>query len=229
MRSPLPAAAERLLERAVRESSSVERRVEALDGRSFRIRIDGLGIDLTLRADGGRLHVTDEDARPADATVRGTPLDLLRLARQRNIASRLHGSGVELTGRVHVAEQFAELLRLALPDLEEEAARFIGDIAAHRAGNAIRGLAAWLRKAVDALELDTAEYLTEESRLLPTRYEAEALFSAVETLRDDVERAAIRVERLARRASGTHDVSRAARVDDTARGRRRMLGGGETR
>jgi len=229
MRSPLPAAAERLLERAVRESSSVERRLEALEGRSFRIRIDGLGIDLTLRAESGRLRVTGDDERPADATVRGTPLDLLRLARQRNLASRLHGSGVELTGRVHVAEQFAELLRLALPDLEEEAARFIGDIPAHRAGNAVRGVAAWLRKAATALRLDTAEYLTEESRLLPTRYEAEALFAAVDTLRDDVDRAAIRIERLERSARPGHGEHRSARRDDAARDRRRVRGGGETR
>ncbi|MFS8608955.1 MAG: hypothetical protein LOD94_13350, partial [Gammaproteobacteria bacterium] len=57
MRLPLSAAAERLLERAVRESSSVERKLEALEGRSFRVRVEGVGLDLTLRAEGGRVRV----------------------------------------------------------------------------------------------------------------------------------------------------------------------------
>src|SRR5690606_5525444 len=156
MRLPLSAAAERLLERAVRESSSVERKLEALEGRSFRVRVEGVGLDLTLRAEGGRVRVIENDAAPSDVTVRGTPLDLLRLVRQRNIASRLHGSGVELTGRVHVAEQFAEVLKLALPDLEEEAARFVGDIPAHRAGQAARAFVAWLKRSGRAFELNTA-------------------------------------------------------------------------
>ncbi|MFO7285817.1 MAG: SCP2 sterol-binding domain-containing protein [Gammaproteobacteria bacterium] len=226
MRLPLSAAAERLLERAVRESSSVERKLEALEGRSFRVRVEGVGLDLTLRAEGGRVRVIENDAAPSDVTVRGTPLDLLRLVRQRNIASRLHGSGVELTGRVHVAEQFAEVLKLALPDLEEEAARFVGDIPAHRAGQAARAFVAWLKRSGRAFELNTAEYLTEERRLLPTRYEAEALLDAVETLRDDVERAAARLERLERRLRGRRQGS--ARADDDARDPRRAVGG-ETR
>ena len=224
MRLPLSAAAERLLERAARESSSVGRKLEALEGRSFRVRVEGLGLDLTLRAEGGRPRVIENDSRAADVTVRGTPLDLLRLARQRNIASRLHGSGVELTGRVHVAEQFAEVLKLALPDLEEEAARFVGDIPAHRAGQAVRAFVSWIRKTARSLELDTAEYLTEENRLLPTRYEIEALLTAVETLRDDVERAEIRLERLERRLRGLRAEGQ-ARADDEARDPRRAAGG----
>lgn len=194
------ATIERLLERAVRDSISAEKRLELLEGRSFRIRVDGLGIDALLVVESGRLRVLAGDDRQADATVRGTPLDLLRLVKERNVASRFHGSGVELTGRVHVAEQFAEALALALPDLEEELSRLIGDVAAHRVGHLVRGFSAWIEMAFEALQLDSAEYLTEESRMLPTRYEAEALFAAVERLRDDVERAEARLERVERAA-----------------------------
>lgn len=184
---------ERVLERGVRESSSAAQRAAELEGATLRIRVEGLGLDVVLRVDGGRIRVVRDDVLAADATVRGTPLDLMRVLASGR-ASRLPGSGVTVTGRVHVVERFAALLRLALPDPEEELSRWVGDVAAHGAGSAARAAGRWAARAFDALTADTAEYLTEESRLLPTRPEADALFDAIERLRDDVERMEARIE-----------------------------------
>jgi ubiquinone biosynthesis protein UbiJ len=60
-------------------------------------------------------------------------------------------------------------------------------------------VSAWLRRAGDALRMNTAEYLQEESRAMPAPLEASAFYSDVERLRDDVERAAARLARLERR------------------------------
>ncbi|HEX6995760.1 MAG TPA: SCP2 sterol-binding domain-containing protein [Gammaproteobacteria bacterium] len=190
---------ERLLERGVRESSSAAQRAAELEGAALRIEVDGLGVDVVLSVDGGRIRIVRDDALAADATVRGTPLDLLRVSAAGR-ASRLPGSGVTLTGRVHVVERFAELLRIALPDPEEELSRWVGDVVAHQAGSAARAAGAWAARAFDALTADTAEYLTEEGRLLPTRAEADALFDDIERLRDDVERIEARIEILRTRA-----------------------------
>jgi ubiquinone biosynthesis protein UbiJ len=187
---------ERLLERGVRESATATALAAELDGASLRIHVEGLGVDVLLRSDGGRIRVVSDRGAPADATVQGTPLDLLRVFGAGG-ASRLPGSGVTLTGRIHVAEQFAELLRIALPDPEEELSRWVGDILAYWAGDAARSARDWTFKAFDALTADTAEYLTEEGRVLPTRYEADALFTDIERLRDDVERTEARIDRLA--------------------------------
>ena len=192
----LLARIERLLERGVRESATATALAAELDGASFRVHVEGLGADIVLRAESGRIRVISDRDAAADATARGTPLDLLRVFAAGG-ASRLPGSGVTLTGRIHVAEQFAELLRIVTPDPEDELARWVGDILAYRAGSAARSVGAWTRKAFDALTADTAEYLTEEGRVLPTRYEAEAFFASVERLRDDVERLEARLDRLA--------------------------------
>jgi len=189
---------ERLLERGVRESATAAKRAAELEGDALRIVAEGLGLDVVLRVENGRIRLHRDGHVPADAVVRGTPLDLLRVFAAGS-ASRLPGSGVTVTGRVHVVERFAGLLRVALPDPEEELSRWVGDIAAHRAGSAARSAAAWARKAFEALEADTAEYLTEEGRLLPTRYEADALFDEIERLRDDVDRAEARIDLLRER------------------------------
>jgi ubiquinone biosynthesis protein UbiJ len=62
----------------------------------------------------------------------------------------------------------------------------------------MRGMGSWLVRAGDALRMNTAEYLQEESRAMPAPLEAHAFYDDVERLRDDVERAAARLARLER-------------------------------
>ena len=90
------------------------------------------------------------------------------------------------------------MLKLARPDLEGEVAKWLGDVPAHALGEVARGLGAWLGRAGAALRMNTAEYLQEESRAVPAPFEAQAFYSDVERMRDDVERLAARLARLER-------------------------------
>ena len=95
---------------------------------------------------------------------------------------------VELTGDAATAQRFQKLLDFAKPDLEEELSRFIGDVAAHRIGRS-RGASATGRATCPrTMGGNIREYLQEESRDLPSRYEVERFARQVGTLRDDVER-----------------------------------------
>jgi ubiquinone biosynthesis protein UbiJ len=144
------------------------------------------------------------DARPhgerraASATLRATPLDLLRLARSADVSS-LKGTSAEIAGSPEIAERFAALLKLARPDLEDALARWVGDVPAHALARAAQDAGGWLLRAASALRLNTAEFLQEESRVLPAALEAQAFYADVERLRDDVERAAARLALLERR------------------------------
>jgi len=213
------AVLERALNREIAESTPARDLLADLDGDSFAIDVRGLGLRCVLRAAGGRVAV--EAQRPALARPRGpapetrktpslglashttatlsaSPLDLLRLARAADLAT-LRGTDAKITGSPEVAERFAKLLKLARPDLEEHAARWLGDVPAHALGEAARGAGAWLRRAVRALRADTSEFLQEESRALPAALEAQAFYADVERLRDDVERAAARLARIEHR------------------------------
>ena len=103
-----------------------------------------------------------------------------------------------LSGDLDVAERYARMLKLARPDLEEEVAKWVGDVPAHALGELVRGVGAWLTRAGGALRMNAAEYLQEESRAMPAPLEAQAFYSDVERLRDDVERLAARLARLER-------------------------------
>jgi ubiquinone biosynthesis accessory factor UbiJ len=191
---PFLKVVEHELNRLVGESTAAMELVERLNGTTFAIHVEGLGLTTALHADGARLHL-DTDAENATATLRATPFDLLKLARAGGVSDvkRTHAS---LSGDLQVAERYSQILKLARPDLEDEISKWIGDVPAHALGEVVRGASAWLTRAAGALRMNTAEFLQEESRAMPAPLEAEAFYADVERLRDDVERTAARLARL---------------------------------
>jgi ubiquinone biosynthesis protein UbiJ len=192
---------QRVLNRYVSESTAARERLQALEGSSFAIEVAGTGLSCVLSAANGALHVAPYAVEPPTARLRAAPLDLLKLARSGRAVAGLRKTHAEITGDLHVAESFGALLELARPDLEEVLAGFVGDIAAHEIGRAAADGLAWLTRAARSFEMNTAEYLQEESRALPAALEAQAFYDDVERLRDDVERAAARLARLEQRAA----------------------------
>jgi ubiquinone biosynthesis protein UbiJ len=188
---------EREINRQIGESTAARELLARLRDTSFAVHVEGLSLTVVLHSDGERVRV-DDDATAATATLRATPLDLLRLVNAEGV-SGVQRTHAELKGDLQVAERYSQLLKLARPDLEDEAAKWLGDVPAHALGEVVRGMGSWLARAGAALRMNTAEYLQEESRAMPAPLEAHAFYADVERLRDDVERAAARLARLERR------------------------------
>lgn len=194
----LIATVQRLVNRQVQGSTAAVQALEALDGKRFAIEVEGLDVRLVLEARGGRLLLEPGTAGAVDAGIRGPPLALMRLLDEQSVTS-VRTAAVELSGSVHVAEAFARVLALARPELEAELAPWLGDIAAHGIGTMLRRMRTFAARAHRALEADIAEYLQEEAARLPPPLEAKAFYADVERLRDAVERASMRVDRLQRK------------------------------
>ena len=184
------------LNRCIGESTAARELLARLQGTSFAVHVEGLGVTGVFHADGERLRL-DSDATDATATLSATPFDLIRLLRADGV-SGVKRTRAALSGDLDVAERYARMLKLARPDLEEEVAKWVGDVPAHALGEVVRGFGAWLARAGGALRMNTAEFLQEESRALPAPLEAQGFYSDVERLRDDVERLAARLALLER-------------------------------
>jgi ubiquinone biosynthesis accessory factor UbiJ len=194
--APFLSFIERELNRLVGESTAARELLEQLDGTTFAVHLEGLGVTGVLHAESEHLRV-GTDGAGATAALRATPLDLLRLARSEGVGG-MQRTRASFSGDLEVAERYSRLLKLARPDLEDELAKWVGDIAAHTLGEAARGAGEWLARAASALSMNTAEYLQEESGTVPAPLEAQAFYADVERLRDGVERAAARLARLER-------------------------------
>ena len=198
------AALESLLNHHINESTAARDQLLGLAGRSLAVHIVGTG--LILRLDAGeqqlRIGVMGEDVgETVTASISATPLTLLRLLRSSTVTN-FRASGAELAGDTETAEVFAELLRLARPELEEELSNLIGDVAAHRISQSAQRLIGWGERSVDALSMNTSEFLQEEIRQLPPRLEVERFNREVDRLREDADRAVQRVDRLLGAISG---------------------------
>lgn len=191
-------ACEQLLNRAIRDSAAARRQLARLEGESLRVEVDGLGLTVDVAARDGAIALGIGGDGDASATLKAGPLALARLTGP-GALGRIGAGNASLTGRLEVAEGFAELFRLVDPDFEEALSGWIGDVAAHRVGRAARGLAAWVRRSARAVEADLSEYLVEESRILPRSAETDEFGARVDRLSDAVERAEQRLERLRRR------------------------------
>jgi len=184
---------ESLLNRGIRGSTDATRRCRELEGRSFRIELDGLNLGLTLVSRGDHVALSRTDA--ADACLSGSPGALVRLAASGD-ESLLRSRAVRISGDPLVAKDFRDLIDIAAPDFEEELARLVGDVMARQAGNLLRGFGSWGLDAADRFSRTVAEYLQEESRELPARAEVEAFLDRVDRLAEDTARLEARLRRL---------------------------------
>lgn len=192
---------EDLLNRGISASREAAALCRGLAGRRLQIDPTGLPGAVIIAAEDTGLRLVIGPANDADCTIRGLPLSLARAGMTGTPDSVRHGAA-EISGDPAVAQEFWRLLDLAKPDWEEELSRAVGDVVARQLGNAARGLAEWGRRTADALTRDTAEFLSEESRQLPTRFELEEFLEDVDRLRDDVDRSAARLDRIEAKRRG---------------------------
>jgi ubiquinone biosynthesis protein UbiJ len=104
---------------------------------------------------------------------------------------------IDVTGNARLASEVMFLFRHLRWDAEEEAAKLLGDVAAHRLAGLARGIAAWHADAARRVAENFVEYATEEKRILVRRGELVVAAEALARLRDGLARLEKRLERLA--------------------------------
>lgn len=190
-----------LVNRGIQASSTAAGLAAGLEGRSLALAVSGTPVRLTLVVRDGLLDLDPQLPDTPDVRLDGPPLSLLALLGG-DPQAPLRAGHVQLAGSTEVADGYRALLAAAAPDLEEELSRLVGDPAAYQAGRLARGSLGWARGAAGSLARSLGDYLREERRTLPARPEVEEWLAAVDTLRNDVDRAEARLARLARRHTG---------------------------
>ena len=184
-----------LLNRNIRATTPARKLCKELDGTVVAIRVSKTALAASFIVHDDHLELTTEISDDPDVLISGSLLTLARMAGDSG-SSTLRDGSVEMAGDVLLAEKFQQLLDYAKPDIEEELASVVGDATAHRLGEFARGFSRWSAQARDTMSDNIREYLQEESRDLPSRYEIDRFTADVDALRDDVARLAARIERL---------------------------------
>lgn len=198
---PIPDAALAALEGIVNRYIALDpegaKRLAELHGRIILIEVAGFGTRLFVIPDTEGLQFYGDYAGEPDCVLRGSPLALARMGLSSRKEDQLFSGEVRIEGNTHLAQSFGDLVSGLEVDWEEQLSLLVGDGFAHHVGSRFRAAGRWGRRTGDTLAEDVKEYLQEEARLLPGRYEIQGFLDDVDRLRDGVERLAARIERLA--------------------------------
>ncbi len=158
------------------------------------VEIDVLNTNVRLfilpSARGLTLASTYEDK--ADVSIKGSPAALLGMI----TAEKVGAGDVEIIGNVGSAHKLQSILKKMDVDWEEYLSQIIGDIAAHKVGNFLRGMSQLAKASAKTIGLDISEYLRYEKEALLDKSELDEFNHAVDKVRNDVERLQKRMERL---------------------------------
>lgn len=180
-------------------------RLSRLEGKIICLHITGLDLNLYFLPSQQGIEVLGNypDDGDVDATIKGSPLALMRLGTSSNAGETLLKSDVEIEGDTRIAESFSAILREVDIDWEELFSKLVGDTVAHQAGEAARSTSEWIRESLDAMRMNTGEYLSEESKLTPTDSEINYFMDQVDETRMAVDRLEARIKLLLEQQSHT--------------------------
>lgn len=184
-----------VLNRNIRATTPARELCDKLAGTIIAVRVQNTALAAWFVVGEEELELTTDCEAEADVIISGSLLTLARMAGEPGTSALRDGS-LELTGDPHLADDFQKLLAYARPDIEEELSSVVGDVVAHRLGDLARGVRNWSRDARSTMGANIREYLQEESRDVPSRYEVDRFADKVSALRDDVDRLEARMNRM---------------------------------
>lgn len=194
-------ALETALNRAIALDPDTRDALAPLAGRRIAIALASPPLALEIAVEAQRLHVGPVDATSEpDLAVRSTLGGLLgQLPFLRRDDAAPVGK-LRVSGDAELARRLQTLATRFDPDWDRPFVTVFGQVLGVQVANAVRATLLKLRDTGGELATSAAEYVTEESRDVVARAELEAFCDDVDIARDDVERLAARVARLALRA-----------------------------
>ena len=185
----------KILTRNIQESTPARDLCVKLSGTVIAVRVSDTALAAYFVVYDEAIDVVAASSQDPDVIITGSLITLASLAGQSGTTAIRDGS-LDISGDAELAGQFQQLLAFARPDIEEELSGIVGDAAAHRLGEFARGFGRWGREARSTMGANIREYLQEESRDAPSRYEVEKFNTDVSKLRDDVDRIEARLNKL---------------------------------
>lgn len=193
-------ALEQALNRLVELDPDTAEALRGLGGRRIGLALEAPPIALELAVADGRLVVGPPRNEPGDepdlgvrATISGV---LSQLPFLRPPGAPPVGK-VRINGDAELARQLQKLAQRFDPDWDEPFARALGPVFGPQAARLLRDALAGGAKFAKGFSRDAVDYLTEERRDLVGKAELAAFHDDVDELRDQVERLAARLARLA--------------------------------
>lgn len=181
------------LNAALAQDPETQAKLIAFDQRSIAIEISDLNKTILVAVQQDKLILSLASEETADLTITGQGLTLAKLGRN---PDSLFSADIDIHGDVQFAKQLRDLLDGFDFDWEQQLARVTGDSLAYPIAHGLHQLHGWVKNSHQSMQLNVAEYLREESQLLPDQSQIKEYLSDIDTLRADADRLTARIARL---------------------------------
>ncbi len=166
----------------------VQGKLAEFDGKVIKLEVSGINKSFYLFPGDSGIQVRVEYNDAADTVLRGSPFSLFKMGMVKNTASLLLKGEVEISGDTRLGHRFKNVFSQMDIDWSEPLAAWIGDGPAYQLQQAAGSFGKWGRQAAASFTSSLGEYLQEESRDVVTETELETFNTAVDQLRNDVDR-----------------------------------------
>jgi ubiquinone biosynthesis protein UbiJ len=190
-------ALEAALNRVVDLDPETRTALRALDGRAITLTFRDTPLAMRIAVDGERLAIGPAFGGESALRVTAAPSALLALAFSRGRDEATTPGSVDVSGDADLARRLERIARKFEPDFDEAFARVFGDVAGFQIARGVRRALATVRDGARAFARDTAEYLSEEGRVIVPKAEVDVFLDDVDALRERTDRLEARVKRLA--------------------------------
>lgn len=184
----LQQAINRVLEKALTLDPELPEKLAAFNGKVIAVHFKYLEKTFYLMVEDESLRVSGFFDGDADVTISGTPIAIMKMIVQPNVATLLLKGEIEISGDTRLGNNFKKLFREMELNWQQPVAGIIGDGATWQLESGLGRLNNWARKSVASFGLGFSEYFQEESRDIVTETELEIFNHQVDRLRDDTER-----------------------------------------
>ena len=128
--------------------------------------------------------------------IRGTPTALYGMVAAKRRDNTTSPGNMEIIGDVGLGQRFQAILMNIDIDWEELLSHRVGDTVAHMICNIFKGGRKYTTDVQQTIAMDISEYLKYEKDILPDRTVINELVSAIDMMRNDVERLRMRLRKL---------------------------------
>jgi len=182
-----------VLNAALASDPETQAKLTDFDQRCIVIEISDMNQRICANVTENKIALSAQSDSDADLTITAKASALLKLGQD---PDNLFSSDITIHGDVQFAKQLRDLLDSFDFDWEAQIAQITGDTLAYPIAHGLRQAGTWLKRTHQSLQQTTAEYLREESRLLPDQSEINDYLADIDKLRADSDRIEARIQRL---------------------------------
>ena len=170
--------------------------LQPLAGKVIAITINPFNETLYLCPTENNIQCLESFVGEIDTTISGSLVALGLMGISKAPMRSVYKGEVKIIGDMEVGRKFQLLFDKLDINLEKKIAAYTGETFAHSLGQLFRTSKNWTEETIETFKLNATEFLTEETRDLPAKPEADIFYRQVDELRMDYDRLAAHVTRL---------------------------------